>query len=514
LPTTTAEASSSPTELRRSSRPDDIAIPRPARNVLERRTMRTQLACGAMFIMTLSGAALFACSDSSDSSPGTDAGGSPEAAPGDANGGVDSSTTDSGNDAAVSDSGISSTLLATLSPLPAVPADPTNAVADNALAAALGQMLFFDKSFSGALAVADDGVNGGLGAVGDVGKVSCASCHSGAVLDDRRSKPGNVSLGTDFGTRRALALVNASFYTWTNWGGRFDSQWSLPLAVAENPVIMKGTRLAIIHSIYAKYKTEYEAIFGALDPRLDPANANAANFPPSGKPKAVGGVDGPWEGMATLDHTIANTIYANFGKAIAAYMRKLVSRNAAFDKYVAGDKSAISASAENGLKVFLGKGECIGCHTGPHFEDGQFHALGVPQSGHHVPAADLGRFTDVAPLLASPFNTNGAFSANVSTNKLAGLTQVAAQTGQFRTKGLRGVGVTGPYMHSGQLSSLGDVVAFYNAGGGDVGDGGATKDAKIKPLGLSTQENADLVEFMKTLTGEAVPAALTTDTSK
>ena len=476
--------------------------------------MRTELVCGAMFLMTLSGAAVFACSDSSDSSPGptTDAGGTPEAAPSDASSGVDSSPTDSGNGA---DSGIDPAQLAMLSPLPAVPADPTNAVADNALAAALGQMLFFDKSFSGPLAVGDDGVNGGLGAVGDVGKVSCASCHSGTVLDDRRSKPGNVSLGTDFGTRRALALVNASFYTWTNWGGRFDSQWSLPLAVAENPVIMKGTRLAIIHSIHAKYKTEYEAIFGTLDPRLDPANANAADFPASGKPKAAGGADGPWELMAAADRTIANTIYANFGKAIAAYMRKLVSRNAAFDKYVAGDKSAISAAAESGLKVFLGKGECVGCHSGPHFEDGQFHALGVPQSGPHVPAADLGRFTDVAPLLASPFNTNGAFSENASTGKLTGLVQAPAQTGQFRTKGLRGVGVTGPYMHSGQLATLDDVVAFYNAGGGsDLGDAGATKDAKIKPLGLSTQESADLVEFMKTLTGEDVPAALDTDTSK
>ncbi|MEA2753212.1 MAG: cytochrome c peroxidase [Myxococcales bacterium] len=466
-----------------------------------------------MFIVTISGAALFACSDASspDSPLGTDAGGSPEAAATDANGGVDSSTNDVDADA---DSGLGA-LIHTLSPLPAVPADPTNAVADNALAAALGQMLFFDKSFSGALAVGDDGLNGGLGAFGDLGKVSCASCHSGTVLDDRRSKPGNVSLGTDFGTRRALALVNASFYTWTNWGGRFDSQWSLPLAVAENPVIMKGTRLAIIHSIYAKYKTEYEAIFGALDPRLDPANANAANFPPGGKPKAAGALDGPWEGMTGPDRTIANTIYANFGKAIAAYMRKLVSREAPFDKYVAGDKSAISASAENGLKLFLGKGACVGCHSGPHFEDGQFHALGVPQSGPHVPATDLGRFTDVAPLLASPFNTNGAFSANVNTGKLTGLAQVPAQTGQFRTKGLRGVGVTGPYMHSGQLSSLGDVVAFYNLGGGaDLGDGGATKDALIKPLGLTPTENADLVEFMKTLTGEAVPAALSVDTSK
>src|SRR3954462_14619014 len=123
-----------------------------------------------------------------------------------------------------------------LSPLPAPPADTTNAYADSAAAAALGQMLFFDKSYAGALTVANDGTNGGLGAVGETGKVSCASCHApgSATLDDQRSHPNNVSLGTDFGTRNAPGIVDSAFYKWTNWGGRFDSQWSLPLAVAEN----------------------------------------------------------------------------------------------------------------------------------------------------------------------------------------------------------------------------------------------------------------------------------------
>lgn len=135
----------------------------------------------------------------------------------------------------------------TFSPLPAVPADPTNGFADNAAAAVLGQRLYFDSSYSGALAVASDGANGGLGAVGDRGKVACVSCHASPSGDDNRSKPGNVSLGTDFGTRNALPVVNAAFNKWTNWGGRFDSQWSLPLAVAENARIMKSTRLEVAH---------------------------------------------------------------------------------------------------------------------------------------------------------------------------------------------------------------------------------------------------------------------------
>jgi cytochrome c peroxidase len=478
--------------------------------------MRTELFLGAVICAVLSGAAMSACSDTASDTPAPDSGTPTDGGtPLKETGSPDSSDADAPDVTVPPDfSDEDLAVLHTLSPLPAVPADPTNAVADNAAAATLGQMLFFEKSYSGPLAVAGTAANGGLGAVGATGKVGCDSCHLGAVMDDRRSLPGNVSLGTNFGTRRALAVVSSSFYTWTNWGGRFDSQWSLAPAVAENPKIMDSTRLTVAHMIYAKYKTEYEAVFGALDPRLDPADANAPDFPATGKPKAAGAADGPWELMAAGDRTIVNTIFANFGKAIEAYMRKLVSRDSAFDQYVAGNLSAMTAAQKNGAKVFLHKGACISCHSGPHFEDAQFHALAVPQTGPNVPAADLGRFADVPALLASPFNTNGPFSANVNTGKLTGLVQADSQKGQFRTKSLRGVAVAGPYMHSGQLATLKDVVSFYNAGGGDAVDAGEVIDPKIKPLGLSTTEAADLVDFMGTLTGAPLAGALTTNTSK
>jgi len=400
------------------------------------------------------------------------------------------------------------------SPLPAVPPDPTNKYADDMKAAALGQMLFHDKSYSGALVVGDDGTNGGLGAVGDTGKVSCKDCHSSEGLDDQRSTPNNVSLGIDFGTRNALGITNSAFYAWTNWGGRFDSQWSLPLAVAENPRTMKSTRLQVAHMLWNKYRTEYDAIFPVpLDAALDPAAADASRFPPAGKPKAApADPDGPWEMMTAADRLIINTIFANYGKAIQAYQRLLVSRDAPFDKYVGGDKAALTDSAKRGLKVFLGKGGCVTCHSGPHFADDQFHALGVPQSGNHVPAADLGRYTDVPPLLASAFNTAGAFSDDTSTGKLTGLAQANEQKGQFRTKSLRGVALSGPYMHAGQFATLEDVIAFYDAGGGMVMD--VVTDPLMKPLGLTAEEKTDLVEFMKSLTGAPVPAPLLMDTSK
>ncbi|MBL0220110.1 MAG: c-type cytochrome [Myxococcales bacterium] len=394
-----------------------------------------------------------------------------------------------------------------LSPLPAPPADLTNAYADSAKAAALGQMLFFDKSYAGPLAVGDDGTNGGLGAVGETGKVSCASCHAVGSdgMDDRRSKPNNVSLGTDFGPRNALSVINSAFYTWTNWGGRFDSQWSLSLAVAENAKIMNSSRLAVAHLLYAKYRTEYDAAFPvALDVRL----ADTTTFAATGKPGQPA-----FDGLSTTDQAIINGIYVNYGKAIQAYMRTLISRDAAFDRFVAGDDGAISASAVHGFKLFLADG-CVSCHAGPDFTDNQFHALAVPQTGLHVPASDLGRYTDVAALLTSPFNTSGVYSNNTTTGKLTGLVQDNAQKGQFRTKSLRNVALSAPYMHAGQHATLDEVITFYDQGGGDPGASGIVKDSRLAPLGLSTQDRADLVAFLQTLSGAPVAAGALVDTSK
>jgi len=394
----------------------------------------------------------------------------------------------------------------TLSPLPAVPSDPTNAYAGSAAAARLGQMLFFDKSYAGALAVADDGTNGGLGAIGATGKVSCHACHAvgSSSLDDRRSKPNNVSLGTDYGTRNALGLVNSSYYTWTNWGGRFDSQWALPLAVAENPKIMNSSRLQIAHLLYDKYRTEYDAAFPVpLDARL----VDTTVFAATGKPGAAA-----YDNLVAADKLIADRIFANYGKAIAAYVRLLVSPDAPFDRFVAGDRAALGVSAVRGLKLFLAKG-CVSCHGGTNFADSTFHAIGVLQTGTRVPAVDLGRHADVPGLLASPFNTNGVFSDDTTTGRLTGLVQDDGQKGTFRTKSLRNVAETGPFMHSGQLATLAEVIDFYDRGGDAVAVG-VTKDPRVVPLGLSPQDKLDLIEFLSTLTGRPPSVSALVDTSK
>src|SRR5690349_12950452 len=90
----------------------------------------------------------------------------------------------------------------TFGPLPSLPSQPMNRYADDPAAAAFGQRLFFERAYSGALQVGDDGSNGGLGPVGETGKVSCASCHDpSAYYIDTRTKPNNVSLGVGYGER-------------------------------------------------------------------------------------------------------------------------------------------------------------------------------------------------------------------------------------------------------------------------------------------------------------------------
>lgn len=382
------------------------------------------------------------------------------------------------------------------SPLPSVPADPTNAFADNAAAAALGQRFFFDEKFSGALAADSD-----LGTTGDLQKVSCKSCHSGAALDDERSNPDNISKGTGLHSRNSPSMINSSFYTWTNWGGRFAAQWELPPVVVENGVIMNGTRLAVAHRIYDVYKTDYEAVFGALDAGLATTNGR---FPAAGKPTQAA-----FDNMAADDKVIVNRILANFGKALAAYTRKLVSREAPFDAWMAGDDNALNASELNGAKLFVDNG-CLNCHGGAHFSDHDFHDLGVPQTGPGVLASDDGRFKDLPGLVNSGMNINSVYSDKTDTGKLDGLTATPPDSmkGQFRTPSLRGVAQTAPYMHSGQFADLGAVIDFYAAGGNpDTGTG------QLTGFTITPQEKADLIAFLGTLTGKPVAAALLTDTA-
>ena len=399
-----------------------------------------------------------------------------------------------------------------LSPLPDPPADPTNAFADDPAAALLGQRLFFEKSYSGALTIGNDGLNGSLGAVGDKGKVGCAGCHLPEAFIDTRSNPPNVSLGVKYTERNAPSLVNVAHYEWYGWGGKQDALWTQASLSPESGTNSAGNRCGYAHMVYDLYRNEYNSIFTEypLPPELAAGHPEAARFPASCKPKSTPTApDGPWELMLADDRVAVNRIMANSGKATAAYERLLVSRNAPFDRYVEGEEDAISPAAIRGLKVFIGTGFCVQCHNGPFFSDQEFHNLGIPQVGPHLALEDRGRFIDLGAAQTHTFNSGSVYSDDPAYGQaqLNGLVADDADLGAFRTATLRNVANTAPYFHTGSMATLADVVWFYFEGGGTSGFVG-DKAVLMRRLDLTGEDRDDLVAFLESLTGEPIPEHL------
>jgi cytochrome c peroxidase len=393
------------------------------------------------------------------------------------------------------------------------PTDTTNKYADNEQAAVFGQQLFFEKAYAGKLTIADPV----LGTPGNAGLIACASCHDVThFYVDTRSKPNNMSLGAKWTTRNAPTLVNVAYYQWNSWGGKEDTLWYQGANGCESAVNFAGNRLEYAHMLYAKYRAQYNNMFPTpLDPALDINAADAARFPINGAPKANAmAADGKWEMMTPGDRDIVNTIMANAGKAIEAFERKLVSRNAPIDKYIVGDYAALTPAQKRGLALFIGKAACIDCHSGPTMTDNKFHNTGVPQAGINAPAVDNGRFDEIPKTLSNNFNTASKYSDDqeLGKAKLKDLAQTDDLKGSFRTGMLRQIEMTGPYMHTGSLETLEDVVRFYNWGGGSAGFAG-TKAPAMAPLFLTDGEQADLVAFLHALTGDPPPADLGKNTA-
>jgi len=167
-------------------------------------------------------------------------------------------------------------------------------------------------------------------------------------------------------------------------------------------------------------------------------------------------------GGASLQH---------IAEAIAAFERTIVSQNSAFDKHAMGEAGAMNEAAQRGLELFRGKARCVLCHNGPNFTDNKFHNLGVPQVGPLK--EDLGRYL---------------------------VTRAQKDKGAFKTPTLRSVVETAPYMHDGVFKTLEEVIDFFDAGGGN----NPNLSSLMKPLGLSSEEKSDLLEFMKALTGAPI----------
>jgi cytochrome c peroxidase len=353
-----------------------------------------------------------------------------------------------------------------------MPADPTNRYADDPRAAALGHRLFFDERLS---------VNG---------KVSCASCH-----DPAREFQDGTPLARGVGTtdRRTMPVASTAWSHWMFWDGRKDSQWSQALGPLESPVEHGGTRSLYAHVVAEHYGAEYEALFGPL-PDL------------SRVPIHAGPVDDPaaraaWEAMPVGQRDQVTDIFVKLGKAIAAYERRMQYGPGRVDRYleqvaVTGRAPAgvLTADEAAGLRLFIGKADCVSCHNGPLFSDQHFHNTGVPVAA--VFPGDRGRETGAQGVLADEFNCRSRHSdAPDACDELEFLvTDDAELVRAFKTPSLRNVADRPPYMHAGQLATLEDVVRHY-----DLAPAAPAGRSELKPLGLSAPERRQLVAFLRAL---------------
>jgi cytochrome c peroxidase len=412
-------------------------------------------------------------------------------------------------------------IIRTLSPLPDLPVDTTNKYRDSPAAAILGQKLFFEPRLSGPIQTGTR-AQGQLGKIGDKYKIACSNCHmpESKWLFDIRSNslgpvPNATGLGSSWMTHNVSSLVNTVFYVqsgsgahWRENDGYSDSEWFDAQSEPEGPPVQNGSRLQLAHVIFEHYRAEYDRAFP--DWPLDPALSNYSRFPATGSPYTE---TANWNHLSAGDKEIVNRVLANYGKAIEAYLRKLVSRNAPFDRFVAGDQNAISPDAKQGLKLFIGKTGCIHCHFTPNFSDDDFHVIGLKVDTRLSPHADpkeSGRAAN-QPLICDPsvaggdFNVNGHFSDDSATKRDGNFCSQKIPSGLWRTKSLRQIAETAPYFHDGQAATLKDVIDFYDRGGDPAGSFlGGPKE--IQPLHLSHKEKGQLEEFLKMLTGEAVPA--------
>lgn len=279
---------------------------------------------------------------------------------------------------------------------------------------------------------------------------SCASCHQPHLAySDGLALSLQAHKGWQPAKRNAPSLYNVAWAPVLHWDGRVsDGQCVVP-EDTQQTVCLPALESQAFQSMRSRQ------VYSGFLPKIKQAKAYQTlfqqAFPPDGE-----------------------ITHVRMARAIAAFERTLVSDRSPFDRYLQGDKSALSGKAQRGLELFSGKAGCMACHSGALLTDWGFHHIGLQSH-------DAGR----------------GEHANTAEEK-----QRFHRT--FRTPPLRNVGLTAPYMHDGSLGSLEAVVAFYDRGGDDA----THRSPLIHPLGLTAHEQAALVAFLESLT-----EAMQTETS-
>lgn len=281
--------------------------------------------------------------------------------------------------------------------------------------AELGRTLYFDKRLS------------------TDGTISCATCHvTRLAFTDR--KPIAIGIKQQTGSRHSPTVINAGYEKHLFWDGRANSLEEQVMGPLGNP-----KEMTLIHDVHEAHRQCQEHI------------------------QAIPGYRQLFKKVFGNEECRIEDI----AKAIATFERTVLSGNSAYDRYMAGDKSAMTPEQIHGLAVFKKVG-CANCHAGRLFTDGKFSNIGV---GMDAENPDLGRYV---------------------------ITKKEDDWGAFKTPTLREVENTYPYMHNGSLQTLEEVVDYYDRGGTP----NRNLHPLLRPLHLSEQDKKDLVSFMKALSGE------------
>jgi len=180
--------------------------------------------------------------------------------------------------------------------------------------------------------------------------------------------------------------------------------------------------------------------------------------------------------------------------AIAAFERTLISLNSPLDKYLKGDKKALSEDSAKGLDIFKGKGKCAECHHGVNLADNKFYALNVPENPDLL---DEPRVTATMRFVAKVYHYKNYRNLKEDPGRYL-ITKNKKDWKAFRTPTVREIAKTGPYMHNGIFATLDEVIDFLDEGGGKG-------NKALKPLGLTADEKKYLKTFLvEALTGEEI----------
>ncbi|HYH98896.1 cytochrome-c peroxidase [Hyalangium sp.] len=339
------------------------------------------------------------------------------------------------------------------------PADPTNRFADNTQAAALGNRLFHDPKLS------------------SCGTVSCKSCHDG----DGRTVATALADGCNGNVtgRNPPTILNADYNRWFMSDGRADRLWNQAILPMTSPVEMDSNATIIRAQLNAEYHSSYAEVF-----------------------------------TKTPDETGDDELLANVGKLMQAYERTVNRRRSPFDEDVkrfisVAEVSVVEATKDPaylGLKTYFRKGQCIVCHKGVAMTDHLFHNIGVKDGS----AGAEGQTAAVEAMLDWKFNAAGPFSDAPNGTDAQRLASVRAtlvekraeMVGAYKTPTLRNIALTAPYMHTGEVATLADVVEFYDKGGDENGSFTGTRTETIKKLELEPAEKEALVKLLELMTGE------------